>query len=111
MAIRIAFQPLFRLLLIGIVPLAVAACASVTPTASPPAGTASFIAPVFPGDTLSTIATRYGVGVDELLALNSVKDPNRRVVRGQVRVPAYARPREMPAQQIVASPAAPAMTA
>src|SRR5262245_14547111 len=109
MAIRIAFHPLYKVLVIAIVPLAVAACASVRPTASPPAGTASFIAPVFPGDTLTTIATRYGVGVDELLALNSVKDPNRRVIGGQVRVPAYARPREMmPAQQI-ASPAAPAM--
>ncbi|MGL4648486.1 MAG: LysM peptidoglycan-binding domain-containing protein, partial [Caldilineaceae bacterium] len=31
---------------------------------------------VQPGDTLSVIAARYGVAVDELTALNGIGDPN-----------------------------------
>ena len=108
MATRIPFRALSRLFLIGITALAVTACASVRPTASPPAGMASFVAPVFPGDTISLVAQRYGVAVDELLALNSVKDPNRRLARGQVRIPAYARPLDASPAQQMASPASPA---
>lgn len=40
-----------------------------------------------PGETLTQIATRYGLSVDELAALNGLSDPNNIQVGQRIRVP------------------------
>ena len=52
-----------------------------------PAGTGEQIHVVQPGDTLFRIGQQYGFTVDELVAYNSLADPNRLDVGQQIRIP------------------------
>ena len=77
-----------KLALVVLTDLTVTACAGArSPDRAPARGT-YFIAPVFPGDSLATFAERYGVTADEVVALNNIKNRNRRLSWGQLRVPA-----------------------
>jgi murein DD-endopeptidase MepM/ murein hydrolase activator NlpD len=89
----------------ALIPLTLAACSTVRPAGPPPADTAFFIAPVFAGDTITSFAARYGVEKEQLLALNNIRDRNRRLGAGSLRVPASAQPRPAPASAPPATPA------
>lgn len=54
------------------------------------------------GDTLSTIATRYGVTIEEIIAANVLLDPNRLEIGQTLNIP-------FPGQSTVAAPAATAI--
>ncbi len=60
---------------------------SVQPTAAP-AGT--FVYTVQPGDTLSALARRFGVSVDELVQLNRLRDPGLLRVGQELVIPGQA---------------------
>lgn len=62
------------------------------PGEAPPeyGGTRPYI--VQPGDTLSGIATRFGVSEDELAAINNLRDRDQLRVGQQLRIPASSRP-------------------
>jgi murein DD-endopeptidase MepM/ murein hydrolase activator NlpD len=101
-----------RLLLLALGALALTACAAVKPANGPPAP-GSFTTPVFPGDTLTSVAERHQVSVNDLVVLNTVKNPNRRLARGWVRIPAAGQMRAQPvarAPQPAATLAQPAAT-
>ena len=85
-----------RVVLVALVALIASGCAGTRTAEKVPARGSYFVAPVFPGDSVSTVAQRYGVGTDDLVALNNIKDRNRRLSWGQLRVPAHARLREEP---------------
>lgn len=85
-----------RLVLLALAALIASGCAGTRSAQKDPARGSYFIAPVFPGDSPATVAGRYGVQTDELLALNNMKDGNRRLSKGQLRVPTHARVREEP---------------
>lgn len=57
------------------------------PPPAPPAQQASTTHTVAPGDTLTSIATRYGTTVEQLLALNPGIDPYSMVAGQEVAVP------------------------
>ena len=64
----------------------VTASASTAPTATPAPSSDTYT--VKPGDTLSTIAKRLGVTLDELLAANpQIKDPNKIGLGDQINIP------------------------
>jgi len=105
-----------KLVLIAVAALILTACAGTKVSNKAPVQGSYFIAPVFPGDSLATFAERYRVTPDDVLALNNIKDRNRRLSRGQLRVPAYgvareerAAPRVQPA--VMAAPRPPAVQA
>ena len=94
-------RPVSRIVLIALAAVAVSACASTRPApkAAQSASTAQspyFTAPVFQGDTLASFAERYRVNPNDVLALNSVRQRKStgRLINGQLKVPAYTRPRE-----------------
>src|SRR5215213_6369228 len=78
-------------LLIALGALALASCAGVKPAAKVTTTQPFFTAPVFRGDTITTLAQRYNVPVDDLLALNPTKR-NKRLAAGWISVPSSARP-------------------
>jgi murein DD-endopeptidase MepM/ murein hydrolase activator NlpD len=91
-------SPLARrsgVLLIALGALALGACAGVKPAAKVTAAQPFFTAPVFRGDTIATLAQRYNVPADDLLALNPTKR-NKRLAAGWIRVPSSARPGSAP---------------
>jgi murein DD-endopeptidase MepM/ murein hydrolase activator NlpD len=74
------------LFLVAFGALALSGCAGVKPSNRPPAR-GSFTTPIFPGDTLASVAKRHQVSIEELIALNTVKNPDRKLARGWVRIP------------------------
>jgi len=58
-------------------------------TPPPPPETKSYV--VKKGDTLGSIATRYGVTVSELVELNGLSNPNKIRVNQEIKIPAYAK--------------------
>ena len=67
----------------------VTASASIVPTATPAPSADTYT--VKQGDTLSTIAKRLGVTLDELLAANpQIKDPNKIGLGDQINIPTKA---------------------
>ncbi len=92
-----------KLALVVLAALTVTACAGTRSPDKAPARGTYFIAPVFPGDSLATFAGRYGVNADEVVALNNIKNPNRRLSWGQLRVPANGAAREQPPAPTVQS--------
>ena len=52
------------------------------------------------GDALSTIARRFGVSLNELMALNNISDPTRLQAGQQLQIPAGARAPAAPARTI-----------
>lgn len=58
------------------------------PSTLPQMATPSTVYTVAPGDTLSMIARRYGVSVEELAAFNMLTNPNLIYVGQQLRIPA-----------------------
>jgi murein DD-endopeptidase MepM/ murein hydrolase activator NlpD len=83
-----------KLVIVVLAALSLSACAGTRTANKAPARGSYFTAPVFPGDSPAAFAERYGVQAAEIVALNNIKDPNRRLSRGQLRVPAYGRQRE-----------------
>jgi len=61
---------------------------SATPSSEPPPAPTANVHVVEEGETLSTIAERYGTTVDELLRLNDVPDPNNVPVGQSLVLPA-----------------------
>jgi murein DD-endopeptidase MepM/ murein hydrolase activator NlpD len=59
-----------------------------------PAPTAYYTVPVQKGETLKNIADRWQVREDDLLAVNSLYDPNGTAEGGTIRVPAYGHLRD-----------------
>src|SRR5215475_10550689 len=80
--------------------LALSACAGTDgPEKYTPASGSYVTVPVKSGDTASTVAKRYHVEQDDVLAMNGLTDAKQRLPAGNVRVPAYARPLpEQPAE-------------
>ncbi len=83
--------------------------AAVTPSVSAPrAGGATHT--IAPGDTLGSIARKYGVKVGEIGTLNNITDPAKLRVGQVVKLPSNARSEARPsATPAVAAPAAPAV--
>lgn len=50
------------------------------------------------GDSLSRIAKRFGVSVNEIMQLNGIKDPNKIRVGQSLKLPSYASPAAAPAE-------------
>lgn len=89
MAILTSSPTPLRIALIALATIGVSACSGMRSADKTPARGSYFTAPVFLGDSLSAFAERYGVQTGELVALNKIKNPNRRLSWGQLRVPAY----------------------
>lgn len=95
-----------RLVVLALIAVAVSACASPR-SASTVAEGEYFLAPVFYGDTLAAFSERHGVQPNDILAANRVRQrkSNKRLLNGQLNVPAVARARAQPI-----APAVPAAT-
>jgi len=59
--------------------------AAPTPSPTPPAPTEYT---VLPGDTLSAIAERFGMTVDQIAAANGIEDPDLIIVGQKILIPA-----------------------
>jgi murein DD-endopeptidase MepM/ murein hydrolase activator NlpD len=79
--------------------LALAACATSKRVQYHPAPTAYFTAPARPGDTVASVAERYQVKQDDVVAVNELRGREARLSSRTIRVPAYAHiaePRDSP---------------
>jgi len=92
MAFLTSYPAHSRIVLIALTALTLAACAGTRSANNAPARGSYFIAPVFRGDSVAAFAERYGVQAADIVALNNLKNPNRRLSWGQLKVPAYGRP-------------------
>src|SRR5678815_1446957 len=54
-----------------------------------PAPASYFTATVEPGDSVATLANRYQVKEDDLLAMNDIANPNQLSAGSKIRIPAY----------------------
>jgi LysM repeat protein len=61
------------------------ATAEVLPASTPTPGIGDYL--VVRGDTLSDIAERFGVGLEELMEMNNIENPNTLIVGQMLRVP------------------------
>lgn len=83
-----------RIALLGLAALALANCASPrhridAASEYRPAAATSFVVSVRAGDTVSAIAERYRVNVEDIVAINNLASPDRIAVGDQLYVPAY----------------------
>src|SRR5215475_10296588 len=88
--------------------LALSACAGTDgPEKYTPASGSYVTVPVKSGDTASSVARRYHVEQDDVLAMNNLSDARQRLPAGNVRVPAYGTAPVEPAPEAADHPYVP----